>query len=93
VYGGTFWDVKSSCWTAGAAFQAENLGEATYLALVSAFFLVDLPFSAIGDTLTLYLTIPATVQRWTAPVDQLEPAPTPGSNSSKQDDEAENGPA
>jgi uncharacterized protein YceK len=39
-----------------------------------ALCMLDLPFSFVGDTLTLYTTIPATVKRLTAPPKGAEPA-------------------
>jgi len=68
IYGGVLTDVKStqewvkSNWTSGADWQ-QDVGTVVGVGLIG----LDVPFSAIGDTLTLPITIPAVLLRGSGP--------------------------
>ena len=68
IYGGVLTDVKStqewvtSNWTNFADWQ-QDVGVMVGVGLIS----LDVPFSAIGDTLTLPITIPAVMLRGSGP--------------------------
>jgi len=64
IYGGVLRDVQSeqhwvsSNWTGGTDWQ-QDIGTVVGIGLIG----LDIPFSAIGDTLTLPITIPAVLLR------------------------------
>jgi hypothetical protein len=70
VLGGVGVDVKGLTWQAAEFTEGGESGE--HLCCMTL-FLVDLPLSLIGDTLTLYKTIPATLARLKSSQDQEEP--------------------
>src|SRR5262249_44683538 len=69
VYGGVYKDVKLVAEGVGRGIHPDE--EGPWFPLAAACLMTfDLPLSAIGDTLTLPLTIPATVSKISSPDSQ-----------------------
>jgi uncharacterized protein YceK len=65
VYGGVANDLEALGNGARHICHPESPADAAFYALVlPLFFAVDLPLSLVGDTLTLPITIPATLAKW-----------------------------
>jgi uncharacterized protein YceK len=57
VYGGVRTDVKQAAQSTGDAFRAQNGREAGAALASSALCVLDAPLSAVGDTVTLPVTV------------------------------------
>jgi uncharacterized protein YceK len=83
VYGGVRWDVNT-VWTGIAnPPKVEGAGDLACRTGLGAYLIaVDLPLSAIMDTLTLYITVPNTYRRLTeGPPQPAAPAKEDGSDA------------
>ena len=63
VYGGVRQDVKDAAQSTGAVFRAQDTAAFSNAIGSGAVRVLDVPFSAVADTVTLPVTVPAAVRR------------------------------
>ena len=78
VYGGVLWDLEGEYRALTTPYPQYHLGVRLPMIL---FYLIDLPFSAVGDTLTLPITVGEALgfsfPMWPSPPMHVEVAPVP----------------
>ena len=63
VYGGVRQDVKDAAQATGTAFRASDAAMFSNSVALGTAHVLDMPFSAVADTVTLPVTVPAAVRR------------------------------